>query len=241
VVKASEGQALFDGILLEPGGKLTKPVIPAHRIEFVGDSITAGYKISGADGFEDPVSHDAKASYGWLIGERLDAEVRLIAVTGSGLVHNYGVVPSSSRTMPLSYPYLHRASIIANDWSWKPEIIVVNVGTNDLGPPAATPSDTFQAAYNNFLSAVRGFNPTSLIVALQPFGVGGGTVPVYPAEIRAAVETRHQAGDSRVMYVDTSGWLGAGDLTDGAHPNIKGHSKAADLLAPILWKALTAK
>jgi lysophospholipase L1-like esterase len=234
VVKASEGQVIFEGITLEPGGKLAKPAVPPHRIEFVGDSITAGYKIGGDDSFENSLSHDAIATYAWLVGERLNAEVRLIAVTGRGLVHNYGVVLSSSRTIPLYYPYLHRETNLPNDWSWTPEIVVVNIGTNDLGPPEATPSSTFQNAYNNFLSTLRGFNPDALIVALQPFGVANGSVPVYPAEIRAAVEMRRQAGDNRVLYVDTAGWLGARDFTDGAHPNRTGHGKAADKLTPIL-------
>ncbi len=241
VVKSSEGQVIFDGITLEPGGKLAKPAIPAHRIELVGDSITAGYKVNGGESFENAVSHDAKASYGWLAGERLDAEVRLIAVTGKGLVHNYGVVPSSSRTMPLYYPYLHRESLIPNDWSWQPEIIVVNVGTNDLGPPTLTPTATFEDAYRNFLASLRGFNPNALIVALQPFGAENGSAPVYPAEIRAAVERRHQEGDRRVLYVDTAGWLGVGDFTDGAHPNMSGQRKAGDRLTPILQSQLTGK
>ncbi len=241
IVKASEGQVIFEGITLEPGGRLAKPPIAPHRIEFVGDSITAGYKMKGNGSFESAMDHDAKASFGWLVGERLNAEVRLIAVTGRGLVHDYGMVRSTSLTLPLTYPYLHRESTLPNDWTWKPEIIVVNVGTNDLGPPEPTASAAFQDAYNNFLSVIRGYNPGALIVALQPFGVGNGSVQVYPAEIRAAVEARRQAGDSRVVYADTMGWLGAGDYTDGAHPNVSGHQKAAERLAAILQPALGGK
>src|SRR5260221_7991683 len=90
VVKASEGQLTFRGVELDPGGKLIAPVMRAHRIEVVGDSISAGFKVHGDHGFELPGDHDARATYGWLLGDALYAEVRLIAVTGRGVVHNYG-------------------------------------------------------------------------------------------------------------------------------------------------------
>jgi lysophospholipase L1-like esterase len=240
VVKASEGQVLFEGITLEPGGKLARPSIPAHRIEIVGDSITAGYKIKGSGSFENAADHDARASYGWLLGERLDAEVRLVAITGHGLVHNYGIPPAASKTMTQYYPFLYRDYATPNDWSWRPEIVVVNLGTNDIGPPEPTAPAEFQNAYNSFLSIIRGFNPRALIVALEPLGVENGAAAIYPAEIRAAVDMRRQAGDSRVIYVDTTGWLGAEDYTDGAHPNVSGHQKAAERLAAILQPLIGA-
>ncbi len=238
VVKASEGAVNFEGIILEASGKLKRPPGVAHRIEIVGDSITAGYKINGPGSFDTPADEDARATYGWLMGEQLNAEVRLVAVTGKGLVHNYGSGADARKTMPLYYPYLYREYTVPNDWLWRPEIIVVNLGTNDLGPPEPTPSAQFQSAYNDFLLTIRGFNPRSLIVALQPFGVENGSIPVYAAEIRAAVDMRHRAGDNRVMYVDTAGWLGSGDFTDGAHPNAQGNRKAANLLAAILQNRL---
>jgi hypothetical protein len=37
-----------------------------------------------------------------------------------------------------------------------------------------------------------------------------------------------------VEFVDTSGWLGRSDFTDGVHPNINGHAKAAARLASLI-------
>src|SRR5262249_39091663 len=82
VVKASEGQLTFRGIALDSGGKLSVPAMPAHRIEVVGDSISAGFRVHGGGNYESPSDHDARATYGWLIGDTLNAEVRLIAITG---------------------------------------------------------------------------------------------------------------------------------------------------------------
>ncbi len=234
VMKASEGQVTFDAILLDDGGQLRKPPAFSRRIEFVGDSITVGLRVNGPGGFETPTDHDARASYSWLLGEKLDAEVRLIAITAHGLVHNYGAPSGASKTIPAYYPYLARDYAIANDWTWQPDTIIVNLGTNDIAPPDATPSAVFQDAYLKFLSDLRADNPHARIVVLQPFGVQYGKVAIYPQEIRAAVTLRQHNGDDKVFYVDTVGWLGQDDFTDGTHPNAQGQRKAADRLVAAL-------
>src|SRR5262249_20454118 len=160
-----------------------------------------------------------KASYGWLLGDALGAEVRLIAVTGRGVVHNFGARPGEGRRMPDYYPYLHRESRIPNDWSWQPDVIIVNLGTNDVAPPEYSPADMFQNAYLNFLVTLRQYNPRALILALTPFGPNDGSVPVYVDQITTAVQIRQKVGDARTVLIETRGWLVGGDFTDGTHPN----------------------
>jgi lysophospholipase L1-like esterase len=234
VVKASEGQLTFAGIALDAGGQLAKPVLPAHRIEIVGDSTSAGFRVYGPGTHSAVQNHDARATYGWLLGDWLDAEVRLIAFSGAGLVHNFGTSAAESQPMPTYYPYLHRDMTIPNDWSWQPEVVIVNLGTNDTTPPGWTPFQPFQFAYISFLSMLRNDNPKALIIALRPFGTDYGAVHIYPNQIQAAVDALRTAGDNRVVYLDTAGWLGGGDFTDGVHPNAQGNGKAAKQLAPFV-------
>ncbi|MEP7284217.1 MAG: GDSL-type esterase/lipase family protein [Chloroflexota bacterium] len=235
VVKASEGRLFFNGILLEKFGTLQPAGVPPHKIEIVGDSISAGFRIYGLASYEVWEDHDAKASYGWLAGDQLNAEVRLIAITGLGLVHNFGLGPGQTKTIPAYYPFIDREGNNGNNWAaWQPEVIVVNVGTNDMTPPGNTPADQFQGAYINLLAEVRQFNPGAAIVALQPFGLDSGAQRVYPKEIAAAVAARRAAGDKRVIYVDTLGWLSSSDFNDGVHPNARGHARAASHLASVI-------
>ena len=244
IVKASEGQVTFKAILLDQGGTIEPPSVPGGKIEIVGDSTSTGYKVYGSASFEVAGNHDAKASYGWLLADRLGAEAHIIAITGRGLVHNFGM-PSNSpvKTVPGDYPFLGRDYNGPNDWSWQPGIVIVNLGTNDVSAPADTAPADFQGAYVNLLSMLRDRNPGALIIAMTPFGLRGGSQKIYPAEIQAAVVLRKAAGDGSVAFADTSGWLGSSDFTDGVHPNAYGHIKAANHLAAFIsgiGKALAA-
>ncbi len=89
-------------------------------------------------------------------------------------------------------------------------------------------SAQFQTAYTSLLRKVRAAYPQAWIFALETFR--GRYVPQTQAVVEATVD----GGDSRVSFVDTTGWLGSGDLTDSVHPNDQGHRVIADRLAPVI-------
>lgn len=233
VHNASEGRLIFGGIVLDYDGTLRRPAEFQRRIEVIGDSISAGASVWNTDSAPDFTDNDALATYGWLLGEALDAETRLIAVSGAGVTHNFETPPDASTTLPQLYPHLHRDLGALNDWSWQPDLILINLGSNDFTDPVPSGAD-FQAAYARFLASVRQFNPDARIVVIQPFGIFEGSLPVFPDAIRGAVEARRAAGDERVWYVDTRGWLREGDFSDIAHPNARGHRHAAAQLLPFI-------
>jgi lysophospholipase L1-like esterase len=78
------------------------------------------------------------------------------------------------------------------------------------------------------MTTIRTAYSSAKIVALRPCN-GSQATP-----IEAAVDARVAGGDSRTYYVDTSGWLGSSDYTDGLHPNEQGSGKAARLLVTAL-------
>jgi lysophospholipase L1-like esterase len=232
VMKASEGRLIFKGLQLNFGGVLTGPPVPAYKIEIVGDSVSVGFRVNGVGGYETPEDHDARTTYGWQLGSIFNAEVRFIAITGHGLTHNYNTPPALSTTMPAYYGYLQRQLGTENNWAWQPDLIIVNLGTNDATDPIADDA-TITQAYSKFLATLRGLNPKAKIVALQPFGFSNGDVAVYPAAIAQAVAARQASGDSAVFYLNL-GRFTAADFTDGVHPNPAGHNRAAGLIAPFL-------
>jgi lysophospholipase L1-like esterase len=58
------------------------------------------------------------------------------------------------------------------------------------------------------------------------------------APVQAAAKARNDAGDKKVYFVDTAGWVTREDTNDGVHPTKEGHRKIADKLAPMLERVL---
>ena len=57
-------------------------------------------------------------------------------------------------------------------------------------------------------------------------------------EVKTETLAKITAGDAKMFYVDTTGWLVAADYTEGLHPNIVGHQKATVQLTAELKKHL---
>ena len=92
-----------------------------------------------------------------------------------------------------------------------------------------TPSTIFQTQYATFLQNIRAKYPNADIFAMRTFGNH------YVTETQAAVNARVSAGDAKVHFIDTSGWLDAStDFSDGVHLNDGGHAKVTNRLLPIL-------
>jgi lysophospholipase L1-like esterase len=82
----------------------------------------------------------------------------------------------------------------------------------------------FRAAYGIFVGTVRTAYMSAKIAALRPYN------GAHSAEIQAEVKARAAAGDAHIFFIDTSGWLGNADFTDGVHPDAQGSTKAATAL-----------
>ncbi|WP_033319745.1 GDSL-type esterase/lipase family protein [Streptomyces yerevanensis] len=214
VAGSYRGDAVFQGLVLDSGATTFAPPAPGKLIEFVGDSITVG----------TTSSQNARTAYGWLIGERLDAEHTQIAQGGACLVAAADGCVGLERQFTKLNP-----NASTPDWDfgrYRADAVVINLGTNDAGHGVSTAQ--FQSAYSSLLRKVRAAYPQAWIFALETFR--GRFVPQTEAAVKAAVD----GGDLRVSFVDTTGWLGSGDLTDSVHPNDQGHRAIADRLTPVI-------
>jgi lysophospholipase L1-like esterase len=205
----------FQGLVLDAGAVTSAPAVNANLIEYIGDSITAGYT--------DPQAN--VSDYAWVCSESLNCEHTQIAYPGINLVSGYtgtGMDAQYLKLQNLSYPS-------SPNWDftkYTPKVVVINLGTNDNNNQV--PDATFQNTYTSFLATIRTKFANAEIFVLRTFS---GT---RAALTSAAVNARNAAGDTKVHYINTAGWLSAGDYTDGTHPSVSGHIKVANLLKPIL-------
>ncbi|HEY8876862.1 MAG TPA: GDSL-type esterase/lipase family protein [Roseateles sp.] len=225
VAKYEYTELPFQGLVLDAGAVTVKPdALPL--VEFIGDSITSGVVTS------DMVFTD----YAWLTGERLGADHTQISYPGISLVDPTWDKPNVPTGMESLYFKLQQATHCSDvactgnpAWdfaNYAAKLVVVNLGSNDVSK--SVPGATFQSRYTTFLQNIRAKYPNADIFALRTFN------GFYQAETQAAVNARASAGDAKVHYIDTSGWIDAGDLPDSLHPNDAGHVKITYRLLPIL-------
>lgn len=213
----------FEGLLLERG-ETTLPVRPKkHLIEFVGDSITVGYRMPDV----------ALDSYAWLASEQLNADHTQIAYTGICLQTGVTCYAPNSLGMSEQYFKLQTGDFLQSpDWDftrYEPDAVVLNLGTND--DKFGVSDADFQNTYTEFLANIRERYPDAHLLVLRTIG-GFMTEPT-----KAAVQSRSAAGDDKVHFIDTAGWVDAypsADFIDSLHPSESGHVKIANRLAGIL-------
>ncbi len=227
--EARVGPVQFLGFAVKGGGPLLPaPARSARRIEFIGDSITAGYGDEGqsATCHYTASTQNAYQTYAAVTSRALGAEH--VAVAWSGKTTE-GMANLYDRTLP---------SVPKSRWDfavWVPDVVVVNLITNDfaMGDPGEA---TIVGPYVRFVERVRAHYPNALIVCT----LGPMLSDTYPAGahiltrarkyLTAAVASLQRKGDARVQFLEFPAQDFANGLGCDYHPNLKTHRLMADQL-----------
>lgn len=233
IVKRTEGsqaEARFMGLLLAADAQLLAPP-PARplRLEFYGDSITAGACNGdmGEDQYADLSTHDGTRAYGALVAARLGADYVGIAVSGIGITRTWDTLLMPQiwdRTAPrLEAP-------VAPVGAKAPDVVVVNLGQNDHGLPASRGEPfaaDFGARYLSFVRSLRQRYPHAKLVLT----IGGMSAwkeqPAILSALQDSARILRAEGDDKV-------WTYRFDAFAWAHPRIDVHSQMADELEQFL-------
>lgn len=242
-----------DGLLYELPGR-------ERKIEFIGDSITSGEGMAGAEQMMDWISavFSTKDHYTGKVAQALNADYRIISQSGWGVQCGWNNDPHS--VIPPHYTRV--CGVIKGDRNqklgageendfggWRPEVVVVNLGTNDsisyempewidedgtvyrqkkLPDGSCEPEsrERFVSAVTSFLKTLRECNPDAQI--LWVYGMLDDSLR---EQIEEGLE-RHiaETGDRKAHYLglpDTlEAWLGS-----RAHPGPLSHEAAANVIS----------
>lgn len=235
-----QGVTTFSGLQLEDGQSLSAlPPRPGKRIQYIGDSFTVGYgneanTLVCAD--RRPFDNNY-AAYGSVTARAVDAEFSVQAVSGLGMVHNYGdPVAMSAQPMPPLYDQtlFSRAQPKWDMTKWVPDVIVVALGTNDFSTAVRPTEPQYTSAYQAFLAKLRGWHPNAQILCVT-YSVDNYQKPYVDSVVNRAVK----AGDTRIRRMHMPA-LVTSEMGCDYHPNVSGHQKYADALIPVMRQLLGA-
>lgn len=252
LVRLTESQYATSGISFFSidGELLPMPEVSYNgRIEFIGDSITCGFgnEAPNAETEFTTAQENATTAYAVLTAHKLNLEYHLVSHSGIGILSSWTVqdVPSDSILMPQFYPYTDfdtsNSLGLSNPPLWnfeefQPDIIVVNLGTNDNSYTKGIKERVTQFGdrYEQFLTMVRSFNPKAQIIC--SLGIVGDQLF---SEINERVEHYKEVNqDDRVATFHFPMQRMEDGIGACSHPSNRTHEKMADLLAKEIEKYL---
>ena len=228
----------FRGLVLDADARLLPPPsLPERTIEFVGNSITCGYGNEATQPSEhfEYATENHYYSYAQLTSRALGARAHVVARSGIGVYRSYGGpregTPDNVMTTEYEYTNLYDRSERWDFSRFRPQVVCVNLGTNDLSTNNYD-ARRLQAAYKSFLAQVRSHNPQAKIVMLCGPMLGGKELDIARRALDAVVDEARRGGDAAVYrynFTPIDGTLGYGA---DWHPSLWQHQlMAAELTA----------
>jgi lysophospholipase L1-like esterase len=153
----------FQGLVLADGKQLNDPPPkPLRKIEFIGDSYTAGYGIEspGRECTPDEVKMYTNVfkTFTIKVTEAFHAQNIILGWSGAGMVRNYNYAKKRSDD-PFPF-YYDRSFGNANDqkkWNfsqWKPDLVVICLGTNDYSTTPTPDDSMYVGDYHKFINRI---------------------------------------------------------------------------------------
>lgn len=208
----------FGGFYLAAGKTLAaKPAQPPRKIEFIGDSWTAGDVIGETDGMPyDWKYFNASLTYARLTSLAFHAQDKLVARGGVGMVKSNDNAPAISALYPQTL------CNVQGNWnfnSWTPDLVVIFFGINDFYN-GVTDAD-FKTTYTNFIKTVRGHYANVPVILI---GLAGNVLN----DVKAIAQsfTNVYAFSSPITLANASAM--------SRHPNQAQHHMIADSLIPLV-------
>ena len=227
------GTTQISGFRVAAKGVLTRPADRKRFIEVYGDSYTCGYGTEAAKA-SDRFSVDTEncdQAYGCIIARYFDADYALTAHSGQGFVRNWGDAKQvSDENMS------HRAlRVMDKDASkayafnrHRPDIVLINLGTNDFSPVAIPTPEQYAGAYVKLIQTLREHYGEVPVLCIEPHSAN--------AYLHTALQEvqRRTVGMPKVFFANSLQNMVTEKYDMGAdwHPNYQGQRKIASCLIP---------
>jgi lysophospholipase L1-like esterase len=238
------GKAVFKGFVIDSNGKLfTWKNSPQRHIEYIGNSITCGYGVEGAsrhDSFKAETENNY-LTYAAILARTFNADYSIIAHSGLGIVRHYGdsLKVSADPQMPVRYlRTLDNSDSLTWDFSsWRPDMVVINLGTNDFSTTPYPDKDVFQREYEKLIQTIISKNGNVKIFCVTGPLIGEPCFS-YVKETVDQINKTHPEFNVSFIGVPKDLLNCDEDFGSDEHPSVKGQEKMAEFIAPAISKEM---
>lgn len=212
LTEAAWTSAQFTGFFVSnPANVLPAPHPLPREIEFIGDSYTVGYgntsRTRDCPGEQVWATTNTQLAFGPLTAKHFNADYRINAISGRGIVRNYN--GGDGLHLPQAYPYTVAPQIVETA-DWHPQIIVIGLGTNDFTTPLHggevwTTRDElhsdYEQTYVEFVQTLRAQNPQAFFILMATDQANGE----IQSEVKKVLAALRAAGESRIDFLPMNG------------------------------------
>lgn len=209
------------------------------KIEFIAASSSTGYGNLGSPSSEGKTTSnsDALKGFAFLTAQALNADVNIFSASGWGCAFSQWTNPNNTN-VPAYYDYVDFKSSIEWDHNnFVPDVVVVNLGTNDWSyinaAVTATQRDErmtkFQQAYVEFLRKLHDYYPDAQIIVLY-----GLMQEQNIFEMTEVIVKNAQAYIPNLKVIKILGDAGGYN----SHPSAKRHAEIAEELTAFIKTTL---
>ena len=234
--EGEQGKTTIHSIILAGKGDILgyNPGRTRH-IEFIGNSLTVGFGTEGKSKDEKfkAETENCDLAFGAIISRYFDADYTLIAHSGWGAARNYGDSLRVSRISmkdKMLQTFDMEPSQLWNFKDYRPDIVVINLGSNDFSTKPHPLKEEFLGCYSIIIDRLRDKYGDVSILCVAP---NRGPAFEYLQEF---VKVR---ADKKLFFTAylQGVYNGDSDLGSVGHPNYNGQQKMAMTLIPYISTA----
>lgn len=230
------GMTTFHEFILPRGGSLTATAPRGRFIEYIGDSLSAGFGTEGKDRSDPfkPETENCNRAYSTIIPRYFDTDYAIIAHSGRGIVRNYGdSVRVSAHTMRHKYSQALDADT-THEWNFKdytPDLVIINLGTNDFSNEPHPYRSEFVEAYASLLDDIFAhYGDGVKVLCVIPYAIASHLKPYFTE----AISRVNRPGSVRLLHMPEDYINSDSDRGSAWHPNYVGQQKMAMMIIPYI-------